>query len=41
MVLPDMNPLLKQANGRLGLITGIKLVLEKSLLWVCEPQCVG
>ncbi|MGC8657947.1 MAG: acyl-CoA N-acyltransferase [Desulfomonilaceae bacterium] len=29
MVLPDMNPLLKEANGRLGLITGMKLLLRK------------
>jgi hypothetical protein len=32
MVLPDMNPLLKQANGRLGLITGMKLVLRKQFV---------
>lgn len=29
MVLPDMNPLLKQANGMMGLITGIKFLLRR------------
>lgn len=29
MVLPDMNPVLKQANGRLGFSTGMKVLLRR------------
>jgi hypothetical protein len=31
MVMPDMNPLLKQANGSIGLITGMKFLLRRRL----------
>lgn len=41
MILPDMNPLLKQANGRLGLITGIKLLLRRKFVFGLRTAMAG
>ncbi|MCX5873399.1 MAG: acyl-CoA N-acyltransferase, partial [Deltaproteobacteria bacterium] len=41
MVLPDMNPLLKQANGRMGLFTGIKFLLRRRFTVGLRAAMVG